>query len=259
MFLLLFWYIQNFTFRITKVEITSDKVSDSITIVHLSDLHGATYGNNNRWLLEQIKMQEPDLICATGDMYTRNDEQGKKVAIELMKRATEIAPVYFVNGEHDNDSAYLEALKAGDVTVLSYGQTQCSVGDDTLAIYGIDNVYYSDTFNLFHEFDEPPEDCFSVLLAHIPNFEAFNWYGADLTLCGDTHGGVAQIPFVGPLYFNGQWVPELTSKDEYVTDKGLFDTYTGHVYVSGGLGNHPYPFRFFNRPELSVIQIVPEG
>ena len=253
-----FWYWQNYTFTCTKVTVATAKVIKPLTIVQVSDLHGATYGKNNCYLLDAIKQQKPDLICVTGDMYTNGDTAGMDTAISFMSEATILAPVYFVAGEHDGDEQYLSALSNAGVQVLSYSTDSLTINGNHVTMYGIDNVYYSDTFNLFREFDEPHDDSLNILLAHIPNFEAFNWFGPDLTLCGDTHGGVAQLPLVGPLYFDGTFLPELSNGEEYVTDKGLFETYTGHVYVSGGLGNYPYPIRMFNRPEVSVLHIVPE-
>ena len=38
-------------------------------------------------------------------------------------------------------------------------------------------------------------DCFSILLAHIPNYERFAAFRTDLTICADTHGGMVQLPF----------------------------------------------------------------
>ncbi len=252
-----FWAFENFTFTVHRTTITSDKITTPLTLVHLSDLHGAVYGKNNRKLLRAVERQSPDLIFTTGDMYTYGDDEGREVALALYGELAKIAPVYAVPGEHDRNEADEAALTALGVTLLSYRQQTLTVKGNQLRLYGIDNVYYTDTFNLFYEFDKPPADSYNILLAHIPNFEAFNWFGPDLSLCGDTHGGLVQIPFLGPLYFDGEWLPEVTGGDKTVTDKGLFDTYTGHVYVTGGLGNYPYPLRLFNRPELSVLTLAP--
>jgi predicted MPP superfamily phosphohydrolase len=244
---------------VNETTIVTDKLTEEITILQLSDLHGAEYGKDNKSLLRAVQNQQPHIICITGDMYTNGDEQGMNKAISFMKQLPAIAPVFFVAGEHDQDESYLNQLSSAGITVMSYHQQSVSVGENKITIYGIDNVYYTDTFNLFYEFDKPKEDSFNILLAHIPNFDAFNWFGPDLSLCGDTHGGVVQLPLAGPLYFDGQWLPELTSSDEYITDKGLFDTYTGYVYVNGGLGNYPYPIRLFNQPEISVIRLTPKA
>ncbi len=255
---LVFWYIQNYTFTTRETKIYTPKVNSPITIVQLSDLHGATYGENNQRLVKAVEKQQPDLICITGDMFTNGDTRGMDHAHILMKQLVTLAPVYFVPGEHDSDELFLKEIASYGVKPLLYQKETITIDDNSVTLYGINNVYYTDTFNLFREFDKPSDDSFNILLAHIPNFDAFNWFGPDLSLCGDTHGGVIQLPFIGPLYFDGEWFPQLTSKNQYVTDKGLFNTYTGHVYVSGGLGNYPYPVRFFNRPELSVLTILPE-
>ena len=257
-FALIFWYIQNYTFVITETEIYSDNVSSEIRVVQLSDLHGANYGDNNSRLVSAVKDQIPDIICVTGDMYTNGDSEGMDTAHGLMKQLVSVAPVYFVPGEHDSDSAFLAEIESYGVKVLRYEKATVEIRGNRVTVYGIDNVYYTDTFNLFREFDKPSDDSLNLLLAHIPNFDAFNWFGPDISICGDTHGGVVQLPFVGPLYFNDNWFPQLTSDEQYVTDKGLFQTYTGYVYVSGGLGNYPYPVRLFNRPELSVLTVLPK-
>ena len=254
-----FWYFENYTFTVTTTSITSSKVSQPVTVVQLSDLHGAIFGKSNRQLVEAVRLRQPDLICVTGDMYTYGDDAGRQTAIALMTDLTRVAPVYFVQGEHDQDETYLQTLAQNGVQVMAYRMERLTVNNSQIVLYGINNVYYSDTFNLFREFDKPPADAFSILLAHIPNFEAFNWFGPDLTLCGDTHGGIMQFPFLGPLYCDDQWLPKLTTHKRPIIDKGLFSTYTGHLYVSGGLGNYPWPVRLFNRPEVSVITIQPEA
>ncbi len=259
LFLFAFWYFENYTFTVTSASVSTSKVSQPVTLVQLSDLHGAIFGKGNSRLIEAVRRQQPDLICVTGDMYTNGDEAGRKTALALMADLTELAPVYFVQGEHDQEEAYLQALSQSGVHVMAYRMETLTIHNDKIVLYGINNVYYSDTFNLFREFDKPPADAFSVLLAHIPNYEAFNWFGPDLSICGDTHGGVMQLPFLGPLYCDGQWLPKLTTEKRPIIDKGLFSTYTGHLYVSGGLGNYPYPVRLFNRPEISVITIQPEA
>ncbi len=255
---LLFWYVQNYSFTVTTTNIHSHKISTPITIVQLSDLHGAEYGKDNNRLVSAVEKQNPDIICVTGDMFTNGDTVGMDTAHTLMKQLVAIAPVYYVPGEHDNNPLFIQEIKGYGVVPLLYDKVTITVKESKVTLYGINNVYYTDTFNLFREFDKPAEDSLNILLAHIPNFDAFNWFGPDVSLCGDTHGGVVQLPLVGPLYFNGQWLPQLTTNQQYVTDKGLFQTYTGHVYVSGGLGNYPYPVRLFNRPELSVITFLPQ-
>ena len=254
-----FWWFENFSLNIVKTTIPSSKTTDTINIVHISDLHGHEFGSGNKRLIKKISALNPDLIFVTGDMFTNGDTRGMDIAIQTITRLCDTAPVYFVPGEHDHGQDFLFALESAGVHVMCYKTETIEIKGNPITIYGINNVYYSSTFDLHNEFDAPDSGRLALLLAHIPNYDAFMNFGADVTFCGDTHGGVVQLPFLGPMYFEGEWFPEITKGKSNVTDRGLFSDGQGHsMYVSPGLGNYPYPVRLFNRPEISYIQISPE-
>ena len=62
------------------------------------------------------------------------------------------------------------------------------IKDTEITFYGISNAYFSPTFDLSNEF-ELNKNTYNILLAHIPMYKDYESFGADLTLCGDTHGG----------------------------------------------------------------------
>ena len=253
------WYFENFTIHTSKTTIESSKVSSELNIVQISDLHGHEFGSDNKRLINKISNLSPDLIFVTGDMYTSRDSIGMDVATQLIVRLCDIAPVYFVPGEHDNNEEFMFELKSSGVNVMDYKMKDITVKGNKIEIYGIDNVYYSPTFDLHNEFDSPEPEKLNILLAHIPYYNKLMQFKADITLCGDTHGGVIQIPFLGPMYFEGEWFPEITKGRKNVTDRGLFSDGNEHyMYVSAGLGNYPVPARLFNRPELTFIRIKPK-
>ncbi|MCC8022492.1 MAG: metallophosphoesterase [Clostridiales bacterium] len=249
-----FWYFENFTLTITEVEIHDEKIQDAVTIVQITDLHGASFGRDNRRLIRTILNQEPDLVVATGDMYTNGDIEGRKTALALLEELAGQVPVYFVNGEHDHYQDFLRDLCQAGVRVLDYQEEMVQIGGTKLHLYGINNVYYSATFDLTREFTLDSE-AYTILLAHILNRPAFSEFGADLTICGDTHGGIVRLPKLGPIYFEGEWFPGRTGADLY--DKGLFEAGEGKFFISSGLGSYPYPVRLFNRPEVAVIRLLP--
>ena len=57
--------------------------TETIRIVHLTDLHGWSHGENNRELIQLVKDQNPDLILMTGDMMDR-EEEGPEVVCGLI-------------------------------------------------------------------------------------------------------------------------------------------------------------------------------
>ena len=95
---------------------------------------------------------------------------------------------------------------------------------------------------------------FSVLLAHRPErIEDYLQYPFDLIVSGHAHGGQWRIPGI----LNGLLAP----------NQGFFPPYAGGQYdfadttliVSRGLARESTRIpRIFNRPELVVIDLVPE-
>ena len=79
-------------------------------------------------------------------------KKGKQTAINLMTDLAKFCPVYFVNGEHDNNETFDKQPTAAGVEVLDYESKDITVGRTTVRLYGISNVYYSSTFDLANEF-----------------------------------------------------------------------------------------------------------
>lgn len=247
------WWYNTFTIKITEVYITDERIKDEIKIVQITDLHGFKFGKDNRYLINKITAQQPDLIIATGDMYSSNDKRGQETALALFQHLTDLAPVYFVNGEHDSDEDFYGALTNVGVNVWNYRQQIIDVKGTKLHLFGTNNLYYSPTFDLHHEW-EPCNEHFSILIAHLQNFKAFQDFGIDLALCGDTHGGQIRLPFIGSLYTDGIWLPEATG----VYVHGLYQEGPHSLFISSGLGSSPIPIRLGVRPEIAVIHLKPK-
>lgn len=252
------WWYGTCTLNVTVTEIYSDKVYDEITIVQITDLHGSSFGSDNSSLIDKIREQNPDIVCITGDMYTYGDVSGMETAISLICNLHDEFVVYFVSGEHDYAPEFLQSLEDYGVNVFNYQDEIITIKNTDIHIYGIDNVYYSSTFDLSNEF-ESDEENFSLLLAHISNFDAFESFGVDLTLCGDTHGGQVRLPYVGAIFNRGIWLPEIYGYGDVAYTDGLYEKNNSYLYVSSGLGTVYLPFRFLNRPEVSVIKILPQN
>lgn len=257
--IILIWVLNTFTIKKTIVQIYDKKIKDEITLVQLTDLHGSSFGVNNNILISKIRSAKPDLIIVTGDMYTHyedeeRNEDGEKIALELMSTLAKEFNVYFVNGEHDNRDRYKDKLKTNGVHVLDYKMERVKVKDTMINLYGINNVYYSTTFNLKNEF-KLDDSVYNILMAHICNAEAFTSFGMDLSICGDTHGGQVRLPGVGAIYDGHRFLPEIKEDKNNSFIKGIHELNDKKIFISSGLGNYPIPVRFFNRPEIAVIKL----
>ncbi|WP_297959601.1 metallophosphoesterase [uncultured Ruminococcus sp.] len=257
------WWFSNFTLKTADHAITSSKVSSDIKLAVISDLHATKHGISNKTIFEAVDREHPDVVFFLGDMYTR------KSGWELIQKPIDLAdmivsagyPLYCVTGEHDYDDRYVSELEKKGAKVLSYEEDTIEIKGSSLHIMGIDNVYYSDTFDLNNAFSLR-EDSYNILLAHIPNYEKFAAFGADLTLCGDTHGEMARLPFgLGPVYCSEQkvWLPKFLHKELDIYDKGFFYYDGGRMFITSGIGVYPAPVRLNNRPEVAVIEVKPKG
>jgi hypothetical protein len=252
------WYFNNLTLKNTYVKIYSEKINSSISIAVISDLHYDRICISTDKIYSRIARENPDLVFVLGDMYSGDSVQSDiDETADFIISLGDICPVYFVSGEHDNDADFLKKLRQNDVNVMDYKYQKIWVDGNQLEIYGIDNVYFSDTFNLKNEFQSPDKNVYSILLAHIPMYKYYQNFGTDLTVCGDTHGGIMQLPFVGCIRYEGEWFPEMHRSSDDVYDKGLFSYIGGYMFITSGLGNYPFPVRLNNRPEIAFINLMP--
>lgn len=218
-----------------------------IKIVHLSDLHGKSFGKNNVKLIKKIEKQKPDIIVFTGDIIHLYRPRDKEAAVKLVSALTQIAPFIYVSGNHEmRNKGYRflrkELLEAGAV-VLDDKETEIK----GLNIAGLNGASLkNETVN---KICKTPQN--AVLLAHDPrHFERYANAGFALTLCGHAHGGQWRIPFTHKgLFAPGQGKFPLYSE-------GLHEMKNAKMIISRGLGNSEFPLRLFNRPEIVVIELV---
>ena len=94
-------------------------VWDVLRVVHLSDLQGACFGNDNMELLGRVSDTKPHLIVFTGDLVDRRMQVNKgfelgasnsfeaeatkdfEAAIDFIKNLRMIAPTFFSYGNHE--------------------------------------------------------------------------------------------------------------------------------------------------------------
>lgn len=96
---------------------------DGLRIVQVSDLHGKSFGRDNRVLMKKIRAESPDLVVVTGDVV---DERCPYPAFarKTIEQLVEIAPTFFVTGNHEGQfvdalrQETLDAIAAGGATIL---------------------------------------------------------------------------------------------------------------------------------------------
>jgi len=254
----------NTALELNTYTVSSDRLPvafDGYRIAHISDLHNTEFGERNKNLLTILQEAAPDIIAITGDLIdSRNTDV--EVALAFAEKAMQIAPCYYVTGNHEARISEYNELKIGledvGVIVLDDKRIGLELSGESITLLGVDDPSF-DTDYLFGDAASvvssklkdliTEEDGFTVLLSHRPElFDTYVDSGMNLVLSGHAHGGQFRLPFVGGLVAPNQgFFPKY--------DSGIYTDNNTSMIVSRGIGNSIFPFRFNNRPEVILVEL----
>lgn len=254
----------NAALEVNEFEIVSDRIPqgfDGFRIAQVSDLHNARFGEENAKLIEMLSQTEPDIIVLTGDLIdSRNTDV--ETALDFARQAVEIAPVYYVSGNHESRvTAYMDlkmGLGSAGVIVLENQKVEINRGQEHITLIGIDDPSFRESY-LFGDAAGVAEqvigdlqeasDGYTILLSHRPELlDVYVDTEMDLVFSGHAHGGQFRLPFVGGLVAPNQgFFPEY--------DAGQFTEEKTTMIVSRGVGNSIIPVRVNNRSEIVVVTL----
>jgi predicted MPP superfamily phosphohydrolase len=258
-----FVYFQNNVLVFSKYVLETKKISEEFNnykVIQLSDLHSKEFGKNQDRLVSKIIELKPNMITFTGDLVD-STKYNEEISITLMEKLREIAPTYYVTGNHEWWSGkfnYLEnELIKLDVKVLRNESEIVTKGSEKILITGIDDPDIQYEFeerqcinNFIKEalLENENFDGFKILLSHRPG-DFYKYEDFDLVLSGHAHGGQIRIPFLGGLVAPNQgFLPKF--------DSGQFNLKNNtKLIVNRGLGNSIIPIRVFNHPEIVEITL----
>lgn len=244
--------------RVATYEIASKKVAAPVRLAVVSDLHSCAYGRGQRTLLDAAAAQAPDAVLLTGDIV--DDEMPENNAWTAVAGLAEAYPCFYVTGNHEwriaDTERVLRRMEDLGVTVLRGGSAALEANGQSIALCGIDDPDSGESEAQLAEVGSTvTENTFTVLLAHRPErITDYLAYPFDLVVSGHAHGGQWRIPGI----LNGLYAPH----------QGLFPVYAGGRYdferaafiVSRGLARESTRVpRVFNRPELVVVNVIPEN
>lgn len=263
----IFYLWQNNAITTTEINYCNTKIPNEFNgyrIVHISDLHNEKFGKNQERLLRGICAVSPDIIVVTGDLIDRR-KYDLDTAMVFINGAVEIAPVYYVSGNHEAWSGDYKNISGNlsscGVQILDDNKVELIKGGGKIEILGVSDTDFltsgymdgTNSSKLKEHLKRLSDDSvFQILLSHRPElFDLYADKNIDLIFSGHAHGGQFRIPFIGGLV---------------APDQGLFPKYSSGAYtqnqstliVSRGLGNSIIPIRIFNRPEIVVVTLYSE-
>lgn len=248
------FYVEPYWLQVTHVRVPTLKIAAGgkpIRIVLFSDLHMGRKLRLEPRLPGVIREQHPDLIVFTGDAMNTSWALGKFK--QFILNLHDIAPVIVVLGNQDQGPYWpTKNIYGGTQAVELSGQAL------TMNIRGTELYFWGQPFSpptLIQPDPAPPPGAFTILLHHAPDLmEGAVRANFDLYLAGHTHGGQVALPFYGALVTYSRYDKKYES--------GVYHEGNTTLYVNRGIGLAKWPqpeARFFARPEITVIDLVPAG
>lgn len=229
---------------------------DGFRIVQLSDVHGTEFGDSNERLLSAIRAAEPDIIAITGDFFDEYTEEG--YAASLSAQLMEIAPVYFVSGNHEwagNPRDVFAQMEDVGVNVLRNEYVTLERDGQSIVLAGVDDEngpYDMITKEDFVAKIKSETNDYILMLSHRnSDLELWTSLDVDTVLCGHAHGGIVRLPLIGGLFIHKEDMPRRHIDGSYVSGNTM-------MVVSRGLGNTGIIPRFYNNPEI-VVTVLRHG
>ncbi len=232
--------------QVKTLDLSSDKLTEPVTIVQLTDLHlGAI---NGAGFVEDVVARtnalEPDLVVITGDLVDIGASAEHVQGFNQLK-----APVFFVWGNHDQFLSEEEVMQIFSATPIRILKNESVVYQDMLQIIGLDYLErrpapHNDPKPILTGLN-PADDMFTLLLSHAPiQFSQMDGHPIDLQLAGHTHSGQI-VPF------------NFLVKRRYEQYIGLYQEGERALYVSSGTGTWGPPMRLGTSSEITRIRLLP--
>jgi predicted MPP superfamily phosphohydrolase len=229
------------------------KSFDGFTIAHLTDLHYGVLESTSyvREVVQKVNSVESDIVACTGDYVQRRHTTAEIDAVwPEMCRLRAKEGVYSVLGNHDHwanserSQQWLE--KSGQS--LHHSVHKLTRNGESLWLVGSGDLFEDYKHLDIIMKDIPEGDC-RIVLAHNPDTADMNFQGrVDLMICGHTHGGQINIPFLSQ-----PWLPIKNHNYNF----GLKLSKRGFpMFISRGIGWSIVPIRLNCPPEIAVLELT---
>ena len=216
----------------------------------IADLHIGLFSGHERQLkiiVKKINAEQPDIVVVAGD-WTYEPEN--KLAEELAVLREIQAPIYSVNGNHDEQypgppiqDLLAHALKVNNVIDIE-GQM---LEFEDFRLIGVGDLWAGKTD--MRSMPLLPQDKPWLILSHNPDTVDMvpQLPTRPLMLAGHTHGGQVELP----------WVTSYVMKKVSILGhkRGVYQHENADVFVSVGTGMVGVPFRFRVPPTIDIIEL----
>ena len=246
-------FIEPHSIKINHVQYTlsSDQpFARPVRVALIADLHIGLFSGHERQLrmiVDKINQQKPDFVVVAGD-WTYEPEN--KLAEELVVLKNIQAPVYSVNGNHDEQypGPPIQELLRHALEVNNVMDIEGKIVEfDNFRLIGVGDLWAGKADMRY--MPELPQDKPWLILSHNPDTVDMvpKLPTHPLMLSGHTHGGQVELP----------WLTDYVMKKVSILGhkRGLYQHDHANVFVSVGTGMVGVPFRFRAPPMIDIIEL----
>ncbi len=252
--------IEPYRLKTETIELGNTDGTSAFTIVQFTDTHikeDFTAENLSK-VVDEINALSTDFVVFTGDLYDNysvyNDDHA--IISELSRINANVGKIAIRGNRDYGGSAvrqYENIMSQGGFMLLTNQNTVFTLDSGISILFtGIDD-------SLMGNPSMPVADVidvdYSVFLSHEPDvIEDYHIENYDLILCGHTHGGQIDIPFLP--FINEYALNETTLSSKY--DGGLTELETKNsptLYINTGIGTTRISARFLVVPEIAEFNI----
>lgn len=233
-----------------KLSAEGQSFSRPVKVALIADLHIGLFSGHERQLkmiVDKVNQQKPDFVVVAGD-WTYEPEN--KLADELAILKNIQAPVYSVNGNHDEQypGPPIQELLKNALEVNNVMDIEGKIVEfDDFRLIGVGDLWAGKADMRY--MPELPQDKPWLILSHNPDTVDMvpELPTHPLMLSGHTHGGQVELP----------WLTSYVMKKVSILGhkRGLYMHENANVFVSVGTGMVGVPFRFCVPPMVDIIEL----
>ena len=246
-------FIEPYRLIITHVRYTlgqDQPFKKPVRVALIADLHIGLFSGDERQLkmiVKKINQQQPDFVVVAGD-WTYEPENKLAQELEVLKQIQ--APVYSVNGNHDEQypGPPIQALLSHALEVNQVMDIEGKIVEfDEFRLMGVGDLWAGKADMRY--MPDLPQDKPWLILSHNP--DTVDMVPAlptrPLMLAGHTHGGQVELP----------WLTSYVMKKVSILGhkRGLYRHSNADVFVSVGTGMVGVPLRFRVPPSIDIIEL----
>lgn len=223
---------------------------DGYRVLFFSDLHLDGLDGLTERLQPILRSLPADLCIIGGDLRMRTYgpfDEALSHFRELLPHIHVRDGIYGILGNHDC-TEIIEPLTRDGIRYLVNESAVIERNGERIWLIGSDDPHYYRCHDLPRAFEETPDDGFKILVVHSNEIyrEAAD-FGPRLYLCGHTHAGQIQLPYIGPVFTHS------SAPRRFCFGPWAYGSM--HGFTTRGAGVSGVPVRFATRGEIVRITL----